>query len=85
MVKKSLGGEGKYQPMWRQNDVLLPLIDNQTGELHLITITADQLPELTTRLEQKKPKDVQIEFGGMSDVGIVRKDKPDEDSYFCGG
>ncbi len=79
VVTKVLRGEGKYQPMWRQNDVLLPLIDSQTGKLHFITITVDQLPELIKRL-----KNVQIEFGGMSDVGIARKDKPDEDSYFCG-
>ncbi|MBI2326232.1 serine/threonine-protein phosphatase [Candidatus Collierbacteria bacterium] len=80
VVKRVLAGKGKYQPMWRQNDVLLPLIDSQTGELHFFTITTDQLPELALRL-----KNIQIEFGGRSDVGIARNGKPDEDSYFCGG
>ena len=79
-VKRVFAGKGKYQPMWHQDGVLLPLIHGQTGELHFFTITADQLPELSLRL-----KNIQIEFGGKSDVGIVRKDRPDEDSYFCGG
>lgn len=91
-VEKALRGEGKYQPMWRPDDVLIPLLSSQTGELHFVTVAADQLPSLSTRLGERKqngneaaPKNVQVEFGGESDKGIVRKDSPDEDSYFSGG
>lgn len=91
IIEKTLRGEGKYQPMWRPNDVLVPLFSSQTGELHFVTVTADQLTALGTRLQERKPngnevapKNVQIEFGGASDTGIARMNETDEDSYFSG-
>lgn len=92
-VKKTLDGKARYQPMWRANDVLIPLVSSGDGQLHFITITKDQIPSLSAHLQKTgnlaadkevQPKSVQIDFGGESDVGITRKGGPDEDSFFSG-
>lgn len=84
LVRNVLDGKGIFRPMWQVNEVTIPLAVEMNGQLqvHIVTVTKEQLPALYVRLHERENIQI-IGIGGESDSGITRRNSPDEDSFFA--